>query len=102
MKRFFGIFLSDGYKLAKMKSLYIGIAVKMILFPLAYYAIASRIVLNTDMVNVMTIVAGLPTMATIAMFAQSKKKDGEYALGIVLISTVASLLTLTLVAYLIF
>ena len=31
MKRFFGIFLSDGYKLAKMKSLYIGIAVMALL-----------------------------------------------------------------------
>ena len=31
MKRFFGIFLSDGYKLAKMKSLYIGIAVMAVL-----------------------------------------------------------------------
>lgn len=96
------LFFCDWKPVIRQKELYIGIAVKMILFPLAYYAIASRIVPNTDMVNVMTIVAGLPTMATIAMFAQSKKKDGEYALGIVLISTVASLLTLTLVAYLIF
>lgn len=54
------------------------------------------------MVQAMTLVAGLPTMTAIAMFAQSKNNHGEYALSIVLLTTIASLFTMTIVSYIVF
>ncbi|MDO4281506.1 MAG: AEC family transporter [Peptococcaceae bacterium] len=86
----------------RQKELYVGIAVKMLLFPLLFFAVASHFVANSDMTHTLTIVAGLPTMVAIAMFAQSTRKEGDYALGIVLATTMASLLTLSVVSYLIY
>lgn len=86
----------------RQKELYIGIAVKMLIFPILFFAVASQFVSNTDMTHTLSIVAGLPTMVAVAMFAQSTRKEGDYALGTVLATTVASLVTLSIVAYVIF
>lgn len=86
----------------RQKELYIGIAVKMLIFPILFFAVASQFVSNTDMTHTLSIVAGLPTMVAVAMFAQSTRKEGDYALGTVLATTVASLVTLSIVAYFIF
>lgn len=86
----------------RQKELYIGIAVKMLIFPLAYFAVMSQFISNTDMTHTISIIAGLPTMVAAAMFAQSTRKEGDYALGTVLATTVASLFTLSIVAWLIF
>lgn len=86
----------------RQKELYIGIAVKMLIFPIVYFMVVSHLVSNTDMTHTLSIVAGLPTMVAVAMFAQSTRKEGDYALGTVLATTVASLVTLSIVAYIIF
>lgn len=92
----------DWIPVLRQKELYIGILVKMLLFPLVFFAVVSQIVSNTDMTHTLSIVAGLPTMVAVAMFAQSTHKEGDYALGTVLATTVASLVTLSVVAYVIF
>ena len=79
-----------------------GIVMKMLLLPVVYYALASQLVQNRDMAQVMSVVTGLPPATSIAMFAQSHHKEGEYALGMILVATVASLLTLSLTAFFIF
>ena len=87
------------------KELYIGIVLKLVLFPLLYFAIASKLCSDSDMVSTMALIAALPTMTIIAMFAQAHSADpaaGNYALGMVLLTTMASLFTLSLVSYLIF
>lgn len=86
----------------RQKELYIGIAVKMLIFPILFFTVESQFVSNTDMTHTLSIVAGLPTMVAVAMFAQSTRKEGDYALGTVLATTVASLVTLSIVAYFIF
>lgn len=86
----------------RQKELYIGIAVKMLIFPIVYFMVVSHLVSNTDMTHTLSIVAGLPTMVAVAMFAQSTRKEGDYALGTVLATTVASLVTLSIVTYIIF
>lgn len=48
MKRFFDIFAADGYKLGKMKSIYIGIAVMAILIFVSALAIGSLAALAAD------------------------------------------------------
>lgn len=86
----------------RQKELYVGIVMKMLLLPVVYYALASQLVQNRDMAQVMSVVTGLPPATSIAMFAQSHHKEGEYALGMILVATVASLLTLSLTAFFIF
>ena len=92
----------DWTPVLRQKELYIGIAVKMLIFPILFFTVASQFVSNTDMTHTLSIVAGLPTMVAVAMFAQSTRKEGDYALGTVLATTVASLVTLSIVAYVIF
>lgn len=86
----------------RQKELYLGIVVKMILFPILFFAVVSQFVTNTDMTHTVSLIAGLPTMVAVAMFAQSTRKEGDYALGTVLATTVASLITLSIVSYVIF
>lgn len=87
---------------AKTKELYVGILSKMLIFPIVFFVIASRLCSDASMVQAMTLVAGLPTMTAIAMFAQSKNNHGEYTLSIVLLTTVASLFTMTVISYIVF
>lgn len=87
---------------AKSKELYIGIITKMVLFPVVFFEIIRLVCHDLAMVRAAALIAGLPTMAVIAMLAQSNENHGEYALGMVLLTTVASLLTLTGVSYVIF
>lgn len=86
----------------RQKELYLGIVVKMILFPILFFVVVSQFVTNTDMTHTVSLIAGLPTMVAVAMFAQSTRKEGDYALGTVLATTVASLITLSIVSYVIF
>ena len=96
------LFFCNWKTVIRRKELYVGIFVKMICFPLLFCAAASLFTTNTDMVHVVSVLSGLPAMVTIAMFAQARHKEGEYALGMVLVETVASLFTLTLVAWWLF
>ncbi len=83
----------------KAKELYAGIVVKMIAFPLAFYAVASMICPLQEMVRTISIIAALPTMTTIAMFTKSNQNQEDYAVGFVLMTTAASLITLSIVSY---
>jgi len=82
--------------------LYLGVLFKQILYPLAFYFIAGLLCPNQEMVRMMTMISALPTMTTIAMFAASKNNQGEYAIGTVLATTIASLFTLSFVSFVIF
>lgn len=89
----------------RQKELYLGVILKLIAFPLAYFAVASRFCSDMDMVFTMTIISALPTMTIIAMFTQANHDDkriGDYVLGLVLLTTLFSLVTLSIVSYLIF
>lgn len=87
--------------------LYLGIAVKMVVFPLTLYAMldalaaAAILPLTHDMVVAVTLIAGLPTMTAVAMFAGRRDNMPDYATGFVLVSTLCSLATLTFVSALI-
>ncbi len=95
-----GLFYFCNWKsVLKTKELYIGILAKMIAFPLAFYAVASRICPYEEMVKTISIIAALPTMTTIAIFTKSNHNEEDYAVGFVLITTAASLITLTIVSY---
>ena len=89
--------------------LYVGIVVKMLMLPVALYALLTFVppmlgmgTLNPDMVHAVVVICAMPTMTALVMFAEREHNQAEYAVGTVLVTTVASLLTLTGVSYLVF
>lgn len=86
----------------KRKELYFGIVIKMLLFPLLFYTVASALHADTEMAQCIAVIAGLPSMTVVAMFAQSQQNHGDYALGLVLATTIASLGTIMAVSGFIF
>lgn len=105
-----GLFiLRDWVGVLKRYELYVGIVVKMLLFPIAFHALLTYVppmiglgAVAPSMANMMTIIAGLPTMSAIVMFSEREHNMPEYAVGLVLATTVASLFTLPVVSYLTF
>ncbi|MBT1162652.1 MULTISPECIES: AEC family transporter [Bifidobacterium] len=84
--------------------LYVGMLVKMVAFPLGFYALLNAIAgflpmpITHDMILMITLVSALPTMTTIAMFTGRTNNMPEYGVGFVLVTTLCSLLTLTFVS----
>lgn len=105
-----GLFvLRDWAGVLKRYELYVGIVVKMVLFPIAFHALLVAVppmlglgAIPRSMADMMTIIAGLPTMSAIVMFSEREHNMPEYAVGLVLATTVASLFTLPAVSYLTF
>ncbi|KAB5606156.1 AEC family transporter [Bifidobacterium jacchi] len=84
--------------------LYVGLVGKMVLFPLALYALLSwsarfgALPASHDMIVMISLIAGLPTMTTIAMFCGRRGNMPDYATGFVLVSTLFSLVSLAVVS----
>lgn len=105
-----GLFaLTKWWGVLKRYELYAGLVAKMIAFPLAFYAPLTALTgalpqlpITHDMVLMITVIAGLPTMTTIAMFTGRKNNMPEYAVGFVLVSTLFSLASLTIVSAVVF
>lgn len=105
-----GLFaLTKWWGVLKRYELYAGLVAKMIAFPLAFYALLTALTgalpqlpVTHDMVLMITVIAGLPTMTTIAMFTGRKNNMPEYAVGFVLVSTLFSLASLTIVSAVVF
>ncbi|PST47916.1 permease [Bifidobacterium callitrichos] len=105
-----GLFaIRDWTGVLRKYELYVGVAAKMLAFPVGFYALLTLVPpmlglapLNPDMVHMMTLISGLPTMSTMVMFAEREHNQPEYAIGMVLVTTVASLFTLTAVSFLVF
>ena len=104
-----GLFaLTKWWGVLKRYELYVGLVAKMIAFPLGLYALlpaaagALPELPATNMIMMITLVAGLPTMTTIAMFTARRNNMPDYAVGFVLVSTLFSLLSLTIVSAVVF
>lgn len=78
---------------AQAKEVYVGMVVKLLLYPLAFFYVASLVCPNKQAVQAISV---------IAMFAESRQNEGDYTLGVVLLMTVVSLFTLTAVSYVVF
>ena len=105
-----GLFaLTKWWGVLKRYELYVGLVAKMIAFPLAFDALLTALAsalpqlpITHDMILMITVIAGLPTMATIAMFTGRKNNMPDYAVGFVLVSTLFSLASLTIVSAVVF
>ncbi|TPF95736.1 permease [Bifidobacterium sp. UTCIF-39] len=104
-----GLFaLTKWWGVFKRYELYVGLVVKMLAFPIGFYfamtalAAMTPLPITHEMIQMMSLISGLPTMTTVAMFAGRSKNMPEYAVGLVLVSTLFSLASLTAISTVIF
>lgn len=95
-------FFSDIKSVLREKELYIGILIKMIVFPICFGSVLGFFHIADDMRKTMILIAGLPTMTVIPMLAKNGGNEGEYAAGITMVTLAASLFTLPLLSLIIF
>ena len=84
-------------KVIKKPSILLFPIVKMLIIPVLVYLISGFFLKQIDR-SILTIIAGLPSMTTIAMVASAYKSDDEYATEIIFVTTIASLLTIPAVS----
>ncbi|MCL1828946.1 MAG: AEC family transporter [Oscillospiraceae bacterium] len=86
-------------KLLKFREFYVGIAVKMIILPICAFCIMSAAGFEAEIIGTTVILIGLPAVGMMPMLAGANGSDAEYATAAVIVTTLASLVTLTLVSY---
>ena len=85
--------------ISKYYELYAAILLKMIAFPICIFLVFRAIGFSQDIAFTSAILFGLPSPGILPMLADANGSDGEYATVMVLLTTMASLFTLTLISY---
>lgn len=88
---------TEQQELFRQKEIYGAVAVKMCLFPLVFYEICQFLQVPHDIILTMSILPTLPSMAVIGMLAQNQRSAGNYAAGMLLVTTLCSIVTIPLV-----
>ena len=70
----------------------------MVVLPLLIYFGLLCIGLKPEMAGTVSLVVALPGIELIPMLAKESGSDGDYAVGMVMVTTIASLFTLPLVS----
>ena len=94
------IALSDMKKSLRHYEFYIGIAVKMVIIPVIAFVILRAIGIHYELAMTTTVLIALPALAIAPILARTNNSDEEYATASVIITTLASLVTLSIVSYL--
>lgn len=82
----------------KKKEIYVLTLVKMVAMPLLVALMLKNIPgVSSEIAVTLSVVCGLPTMASVAMIAESQDSDSEYASGVIFMTTLLSIVTLPLV-----
>jgi len=98
-----GLFcFADIKNFIKKTEFYLIIAFKMVAFPIALFLVISKVpFINNEIKVTLTLLAGLPSMSSIAMFANANGSDGDYAIGAIFITTIMSVVTLPFISYMV-
>ena len=91
--------LSDMKKSLRHYEFYIGIAIKMIIIPIAAFLVLRALGVHNELAMTTTIIIALPSLAIAPMLARTNGSDEEYATAVVVITTLSSLVTLSIVSY---
>lgn len=91
-------YVSVGNILKKPDIFVLGI-VKMLVIPVIVYIILGFFLPNIPR-TILTLIAGLPSMTTVAMVAKAYRSDDEYATEVIFVTTLFSLVTIPLVSVL--
>lgn len=90
----------DVVKYLRIKEFYGIVAVKMLLFPLAYFLILKLLPLGPNIHLTIALLAAMPAMSSIVMMARASGSEGDYAMGGILVTTICSIVTIPLVCLL--
>lgn len=86
----------------KQWEIYGVVLLKMILVPVIFFHVVQWLPgISLNVAVALSIIAGMPSMIAVTMLAKSQESAGDYAAGIVFITTVASVITLPFICYLI-
>lgn len=91
----------DLKKYLKTIEYYAILVFKMIVLPIVLFVVLGVLNFPKEVAATLSLLAGLPTVTALAMMANVNGSDGDYATGAVFITTVASLVTLPFVSYII-
>lgn len=92
------LYTTDIRPVLKCGELYAGIVVKMTMLPVACYAVMGLIGVAEDMAGTLAFLAALPGIEMVPMLAKSNGSDGDYAVCAIMLTTLASLITLPVVS----
>lgn len=85
----------------KKSEIYGSVLVKQVILPIVLLVIFRHFPgLTEEMAVTLAILSAMPTMTTIAMLAQNQKSAGDYAAGMIFLTTVLSVITLPFVCFL--
>lgn len=90
--------MTDVRKVLKCWELYGEILLKMLVLPLAFFAVMRALAVPLDMAGTITFLTGLPAINMVAMLAKNNGSEGDYAVCAVMMTTLACLVTLPLVS----
>lgn len=94
------LYSEDVRAVLKCRELYAEIVVKMIAVPIACFVALSTLGMAEDMAATVAYMAALPGIELVPMLAEAHGSDGDYAVGAVMMTTIACLFTLPLVSLL--
>ncbi len=91
----------DIAKYAKRAEFYVIVLCKMIIFPILLFLVIRNINISEEIKITLAILGGLPSMSSVAMFANANGSEGDYAIGAIFVTTIASVATLPLISYIV-
>ena len=95
------LYFSDIKKVLKCREVYVGILIKMLLFPILIGKLLCLTSMDQELINLLIIVAMLPTVTVMPLFAKTYGSEGEYATGVTMMNIFISMFTLPLVAFIV-
>lgn len=90
--------MTDIRKVLRCYELYAEIFLKMLVLPVLYFLMMRFAGIAPDMAGTVTFLTALPAISTVPMLSKNNGSDGEYAICAVMLTTLASLITLPLVS----
>lgn len=90
--------MTDVRQVLRCYELYAEILLKMLILPLVFFFFMHLCGVPADMAGTVTFLTALPAISTVPMLSKNNGSDGEYALCAVMLTTMASLITLPLVS----
>ena len=94
------IALCDMKKALRHYEIYIGIVVKMVIIPIGVFIALRAIGIHYELATTTAVIIALPSLAIAPILARTNNSDEEYATAAVILTTLASLVTLSVVSYL--
>ncbi len=90
--------MTDIRRVLRCYELYGEILLKMLVMPLLFFLAMNLMGIPEDMAGTMAFLLGLPAISTVPMLSKNNGSDGDYAVCAVMVTTLASLVTLPLLS----